>query len=127
MYLTCVSLHTTVATAGLSITQPDKIHLQETSDPNWGNALALLKGLREAFAAHESAFTKLLKQATSENKLSKVPSCAVHCCFLSAVYLSFLFSPQQALGYLQELTDCVSILAVRAKHVSYSACMVIIV
>jgi hypothetical protein len=63
---------TTVVATGLSITQPDKIHLQETSDPNWANALALLKGLREAFAVHESAFTKLLKQATSENKLSKV-------------------------------------------------------
>jgi hypothetical protein len=76
---------TTVVATGLSITQPDKIHLQETSDPNWANALALLKGLREAFAVHESAFTKLLKQATSENKLSKVGHASTTPCWLRAV------------------------------------------
>lgn len=57
---------------GLSITQPDKIHLQETSDPNWADMQALLRELRASFAAHDSAFTKLLKQAVSEDKISEV-------------------------------------------------------
>lgn len=81
--------------AGVSITQPDKVHLQETSDPDWPNVMPLLEELRTAFGAHAKEFNDLLKQATEEGQLT-----------------------QQALGYLQELADCVTMLANRAKHVS---------
>ena len=58
--------------AGLSITQPDKIHLQETSDPNWGEMLSLVRELREVFALHARDFNDLLKQAVSEGQLGQV-------------------------------------------------------
>ena len=79
---------------GVSITQPDKVHLQETSDPDWVNVMPLLEELRTAFGAHEKEFNNLLQQAVEEGKLTT-----------------------QALAYLQELSDCVTMLANRAKHV----------
>ncbi len=47
----------------MSITQPDKIHLQETSDPQWDQMLALLRELREMFAHSAKDFNGLVKQA----------------------------------------------------------------
>ena len=47
----------------MSITQPDKIHLQETDDPNWGTMQQLLAELREAFALQSQHFNDLVKQA----------------------------------------------------------------
>ena len=59
---------------GVSITQPDKIHLQETDDPHWADMLALLRELREVFAAQAKDFDDLLQLAVAEGQLSQVAS-----------------------------------------------------
>ena len=79
----------------MSITQPDKVHLQENTDPQWGAAVALLQELREVFAVHAADFNALVKQAVDAGDLDPQP-----------------------MQYLQELADCVQIMASRAKHVS---------
>jgi hypothetical protein len=56
----------------LSITQPDKVHLQEVTDPQWGQALELLKVLRVAFERSAADFNSLLTQAQQEGVLAAV-------------------------------------------------------
>lgn len=78
---------------GLSITQPDKIHLQETDDAQWGDMMQLLAQLRDAFAQQAAAFAELAE---------RVPS---------------LSCSAEAVAIVQELADCVQIFADRAHHV----------
>ena len=45
---------------GLSLTQPDKIHMDETDDPQWNDMTALLAELDRVFAKSYSQFEALL-------------------------------------------------------------------
>lgn len=81
---------------GVSITQPDKIHLQETNDPDWKYIMPLLKEMESIFQNHSKLFNEIVQDASSQQ-----PN----------VILS-----SQLLKYLQEIAWCVDILARRASH-----------
>jgi hypothetical protein len=57
---------------GLSLTQPDKIHIRETDDPNWGAMMSLLQEMDTQFAATYEQWTQLLNAASQPNVLSEV-------------------------------------------------------
>jgi len=80
---------------GFSITQPDKIHLQETDDPDLKYVMPLLKEMESIFQGHSKLFNVLVQDASSQANV--------------------MLSPQ-LLKYLQEIAWCVDILAHRASH-----------
>ncbi|CAE7457216.1 unnamed protein product, partial [Symbiodinium microadriaticum] len=74
---------------GLSFTQPDKVHLTESDDPLWTDALEVLRELERVLEDQYEVFREILLQAKSGLN-------------------------EDALGYLEELVDCVEILSLRA-------------
>jgi hypothetical protein len=57
---------------GMSFTQADKVHFDESDDPLWGDAMELIEELERVFGLHASVFDDLLQRARSENELNEV-------------------------------------------------------
>jgi hypothetical protein len=56
---------------GISFTQPDKVHLTESTDPQWGDALAVLQELSRVMKGHFEAFSDILQQSKDLNEASQ--------------------------------------------------------
>lgn len=93
---------------GLSFTQPDKVHLWEVDHPQWNDVMPLLLEMKEAFQHHDKVFQRIL--FTAKGSLNEV--------FSQLLLFGFMIW-QNALRYLEEIVDCVSLLALRIEHVSY--------
>ena len=57
---------------GVSLTQPDKIHIHETSDPQWATMMQLLKEMDNSFANAFNLWQSILTKVTASSKLNKV-------------------------------------------------------
>ena len=79
---------------GLSLTQPDKVHVSETSDPLWGSVLQLLGEMDSRFAAHRAVFSGI-EAAAERGAAAGTLSPSAH-------------------RYLREMADGVTLLSLRA-------------
>ncbi len=73
---------------GISLTQPDKVHLTESSDPQWAQAMALLKEMDKVMTAHKAAFDKIQETAAADGSLTPV---SVFLYYLFLKLLSFTY------------------------------------
>lgn len=76
---------------GISFTQPDKVHLTESDDPQWADALAIMREMSEIFQRSSDRFNAIVESAS--NDLDKI-----------------------ALNYLQEIADSTALLALRVRY-----------
>ena len=87
---------------GLPTLQPAKVHLSEIDDPHRRDVIVLLQAMNEEFGNLNADFQNLLKDARTEiRKLEHELGAQDHAC----------------LCVLEEITDAVGLLALRAKQV----------
>mmetsp|Transcript_32495 Transcript_32495/g.54360 ORF Transcript_32495/g.54360 Transcript_32495/m.54360 type:complete len:919 (+) Transcript_32495:62-2818(+) len=115
---------------GVSITQPDKIHLQETDDPEWEQMMDLLNELQGVFSAQARAFNQIASTAAVSSSAASVSelqrqqiqkkkqgvSTAAAASSSSSLSSSSSSSMTTAAAFVQEMADCVQVLANRATH-----------
>jgi len=93
--------------AGIHITQPDKIHLHETEDPEWPLALGLLQAMELSFTHFDELSENLLRE--TESLLGEASSDSSK---------SFARGTFDGLTVLREVCDGVKLLALRSRQVN---------
>lgn len=101
---------------GLAFTQPDKIHIRESHDPDWSYVLLLLQEMRIKFTDLSSEFDCLyediLNYTTTTNSVGSSDSSND----ATVVEQKFHINPAAVL-LLSEITDSMKLLSLRAQQV----------
>ncbi len=87
---------------GLAFTQPDKVHLKESSDPDWPHVLTILREMRTVFSGLSDSMKALVAEIAQDQELTAADS-------------SFEFG-EGSWKLLGELEDCMHMLALRASQ-----------
>ena len=107
---------------GLAFTQPDKIHIRESHDPDWSYVLLLLQEMRVKFTdlstEFDSLYEDILNYTTTTNSVgsSNSDSTASSSNDATVVEQKFHINPAAVL-LLSEITDSMKLLSLRAQQV----------
>jgi hypothetical protein len=87
---------------GLHLTQPDKVQIKESDDPNWAYVLELLKEMEDKFGNFSTQITALYLELEEYRQIENGGNFVINA---------------QAMLFLSEVKDSTHLLYLRAKHV----------
>jgi len=102
---------------GMAFTQPDKVHLRETDDPDWPHVMSLLQAMNQRFGGTRKAIDQLYADVCQYRRNTMIDYTPRKGEKGDGAQGAILFEVNDAaLNILSELKDCVAILSLRAKQ-----------